>query len=373
MKKMKKVFLIAILFVLVVACSSNKENGKNEEPDTDDRVADDETHQDTETEDEIEYPDEEEFDDEEINDSELQDDESDTEEETIECEDVVEGMNRGLIAGTGNNELPRDFIIRFPENIGSRDKWPVVFLFHGYGDSAVNFENFLKSEVNNIDMPFILITPVARDDLFTFGIPPKGLDWDMIDIEDGSAEVDLFDVLLQCVDSRWGVDEERVYLSGFSAGAITANSIALFRPEKIASVFTYSGAHFSNPDAREALGEISGIKVSDFFSWPDFEENHNKYTQVLVSGAEGKDTWATGGFAIDFNQMADLDSQYLASLGHSVILCDHGGGHSMSGLSKKDVVRFFLDHPAQVETSPYKSGLPEGWEDICQFVEKIQE
>ncbi len=364
---MKKVFVFVLcsLFVLFSGCSGNdkKEDEKDipdlETTDENDLTADEDVEETIDEEDEASDDPEENEEDPDIEEEEI----------TITCADVVEGRNKGIISGSGDNELVRDFFIRFPGNLDSKDRWPVVFIFYGYGDSAVNFENYLKSEVNNSTMPFILVTPVARNDLFTFGIPPKGLDWDMIDIADGSAEVDLFDVLLDCIDTRWGVDEERVYLSGFSAGAITANSVALMRSEVIASVFTYSGAYFSNPDARDGLGEVMGMKVGDFFSWADFEEDHNKYPQVLISGDTGKDTWSASGFNIDFNEMAGYDSDYLVSLGHDVVLCNHGGGHSMSGLSKKDAVKFFYEHPRGTTESPYRDGLPEGWSDICQFME----
>jgi hypothetical protein len=363
MKKFSVLIMLSV-FVFISACSDD--NKKDDKKD----VVDDDFLFDEEEEEELE--DDEMVDDKEVSDdTETVDEEPDTEEEEviITCSDVAEGMNKGLVVGTGDSELVRDFIVRFPENLDSKDKWPVVVLFYGYGDNAVNFESFLKTEVNNSTMPFILVTPVARDDIYTFGIPPKGLDWDMINLADGSVEVDLFDAILECLDDRWGVDEERIYLSGFSAGAITANSVALMRSEVIASVFTYSGAYFSNPDARDGLGEIMGMKVGDFFSWPDFEEGHSKYPQVLISGDTGKDTWSASGFNIDFNEMAGYDSEYLVSLGHDVVLCNHGGSHSMSGLTKKDAVEFFNAHPRGTTQSPYRDGLPAGWEDLCLFME----
>jgi len=363
MKKFS-VLVMLLLFVFVSACSDDNKK--------DDKKDGNETYNDIDSEKEddewISVDDEnDELFEEDVIDDEVSDTED--EEKTLTCSDFIEGMNKRMLVGEGGNELLRDFILRLPENLDSKEKWPVVVLFYGYGDNAVNFENYLKSEVNNSTMPFILVTPVARDDIYTFGIPPKGLDWDMINLADGSVEVDFFDAILECLDERWGVDEERIYLSGFSAGAITANSVALMRSEVIASVFTYSGAYFSNPEARDALGEIMGMKVGDFFSWPDFEEDHNKYPQVLISGDTEKDTWSTSGFTIDFNQMAGLDSEYLVSLGHDVVLCNHGGAHSMSGLTKKDAVKFFHEHPRGTTQSPYRDGLPEGWDDICQFIE----
>jgi hypothetical protein len=216
-------------------------------------------------------------------------------------------------------------------------------------------------------MPFILVVPAARADVFTFGVPPKGLDWDMINLSDGSAEVDMFDAILNCIDGRWGVNASHIHVSGFSAGAITASSVALMRPHIVASAFTYSGAYFSDPASRDALGEIMGLKVGDFFSWPDMDEEHVKYTHVLVSGEAEKDTWAASGFKIDFNQMANLGSEYLNSIGHDVVLCNHGGAHTIAGPTTTTMLKFFKDHPFGTEVSPYRTALPEGY-DKCEFI-----
>ncbi len=356
---MKKfMFLMVLLsFFFAVSCGDDKKESNDSEVVTDDQYVPDE---DIEAEDDA------------VNDDAVTEEENEIDEITdeeagpITCADVAEGMNKKFMAGSGETALERDFIVRLPQNVDSKEGWPVVFLFHGYGDSATNFESVLAAEVDNSTMPFILIVPEARADIFTFGVPPKGLDWDMIVLEDGSAEVDLFDSVLECIDSRWGVDDTHIHLAGFSAGSITSDSIALMRPDKIASVATYSGAYFSNPDNREDLGQIMGMNVGDFFSWPDFEAEHNKYTQVLISGAEGKDTWSTSGFTIEFKHMAVFDANYLTAMGHNVILCDHQGSHKIAGLTRKDLVQFFSDHPFGTEVSPYKDGLPTGW-DICEY------
>lgn len=359
---MKKLSIVFILFfsLFIISCgdSDNKEN-------------DDETVNDNETTDVDEMTDEmtDETTDEtvdEVADKEVDDETTDDVITPITCADLVEGLNEGLYIGEGTNELERSFYLRLPDDVESKDDWPVVFLFHGYGDSAPNFEKLLTGQVNNADMPFILVTPRARADIFTFGVPPKGLDWDMITLSDGSAEADLFDGILACLEEKYGTDENHVHVAGFSAGAITSDSIGLLRSDKVASIFTYSGAYFSNELDRDDLGEIMGMTVGDFFTWPDFEEEHNKYPQVIVSGAEGKDIWSTSGFTIEFQHMATFDANYLTEMGHNVILCNHGGSHTTAGLNSTDMITFFKDHPLGTNVSPYNEGLPDGW-DICKY------
>ena len=361
---MKKISIILTLFftLFIVSCG-----------DSDSGKTDNETENDNETEDVDEMADEttdetgnETAD--ETNDSEADDETSDEAIDPIACADFAEGLNEGFYVGEGSDELERSFYLRLPEGVESKDNWPVVFLFHGYGGTAPNFETLLKGQVNNSEMPFILVTPRARKDIFSFdSIPPKGLDWDMITLDDGSAEADLFDGILTCLEEKFGTDEDHIHVAGFSAGAITSDSIGLLRPDKVASIFTYSGAYFSNELNRDDLGVIGVYNVGDFFTWPDFEEDHNKYSQVLISGAEGKDTWGASGFTIEFQHMAMFDANYLTELGHNVILCNHGGSHTTAGLDSGDMITFFKDHPKGTNVSPYKDELPEGWSDICEY------
>lgn len=346
---MKKLFYAAIVvsFVFAVSCGDDKK--------TEEAVDQDVTDID-ETEEEVDL---EENDIEEVVDE-------DTHTSSLACADFAEGMNENFVVGEGDSELARSFILKLPTDVKSKKGWPVVFLWHGYGDSPQNIQGVLSGQVDNEQMPFILVAPKARDDIFTFGLPPKGLDWDMINLADGSAEVDMFDAILNCVDEKWGVNADHVHVSGFSAGAITADSVALMRQNVVASAFTYSGAYFSDAESRADLGVIAGMTVGDFFSWPDMDEEHTKYTQVIVSGAEGKDTWATSGFTIDFNHMANFAANYLTAMEHNVILCNHGGSHSVSGPNSATMVKFFKDHPFGTEVSPYKDALPEGY-DKCEF------
>lgn len=361
MKKLSIVFILFFTF-FIVSCG-----------DSDNKETDDETVNDNETTDVEEMTDEmtDETTDEtvdEVADKEVDDETTDDVIAPITCADLVEGLNEGLYIGEDDNELERSFYLRLPKDVESKDDWPVVFLFHGYGDSAPNFEKLLTGQVNNSEMPFILVTPRARSDVYSFdSLPPKGLDWDMISLFDGSAEADLFDGILGCLEEKYGTDENHIHLAGFSAGAITSDSIGLLRSDKIASIFTYSGAYFSNELNRDDLGEIGGYNVGSFFTWPDFEEEHNKYPQVLVSGAEGKDTWSVSGtFTIEFQHMSMFDANYLTDLGHNVILCNHGGSHTNAGLTSADMITFFKDHPLGTNLSPYKDGLPDGW-DICEY------
>ena len=290
----------------------------------------------------------------------------------LECADFAEGLNENLIVGEGANKLERSFILRLPKEIDSDKKFPVIFIYHGFGDKAEDFEPLLKSYVNNETMPFILVVPEARSDLYNIDINSftfSGLDWDMMNLGDGNAEADMFDAVLECLGKKWKIDEEHIHVTGFSAGAIAANSVALMRPEKVASILSYSGAYFSDEKSRDALGDIMGMmKVGDFFSWPDFAEKHTKYPQVFVFGDKEEDSWKISGiFTIHFNQMGRLGANYLTENGHDAILCEHKQDHTVAGISPENMIKFFADHPFGTEKSSYREKMPEDFAEICHF------
>ena len=138
---MKKIIFAVLIFSLIfaVSCGDDKKETKNDNETVTDK---DETTDEFVTDDETE--------DKEATDDVVTDEEPDTEEPdedtfvpVITCGDLAEGMNKNFIVGEGANELARDFILRLPENIDSETQWPVVFLWHGYGDTATNFQSVL--------------------------------------------------------------------------------------------------------------------------------------------------------------------------------------------------------------------------------------
>ena len=352
MKKFSWFLTLALVLVFAVSCGDSKKDNKEKEPD---EISDSDSEP-AETDGDAEEPTVDDSDNEPV---------EEPEKEPLKCEDFAEGLNENFIVG----DLERSFILRLPEGIDSDKELPVIFLYHGYGDSAGNFANFLGSKVNNETMPFILVVPESRSDVFGFtNIPPAGLDWDMMNLKDGSAEGDMFDAILECLEKRWKIDEKHIHVSGFSAGAITANSIGVQKPGKVASILSYSGAYFSDEKSRDDLGEIVGMKIGDFFSWPDFAEEHNKYPQVFVYGDEEQDSWGMSGmFMIYFNKMARFGAHYLTGLGHDAMLCNHGKSHTVAGISADAAIKFFADHPFGTNASPYKKELPAEFSEICHF------
>jgi poly(3-hydroxybutyrate) depolymerase len=263
-----------------------------------------------------------------------------------ECAELQEGVNKGFPV---NGEV-RSLVLNLPAGVEGKEGWPLVVNWHGYGDSAPNMAKLLSGEVNNAAMPFILVTPEDTGVKF-----PNGLDWDIFLVKEDNKEIAFFDAILACVDARFGLDWSRVYVVGFSAGAVAADLMGVVRGNKIAGIVSFSGGYLSDP-----------ANGTPFTVWPEAAEGAT-YAQAILYGGT-KDQWNAGIYKVEFAVWAANDTGYLTGLGHDLVVCDHGLGHTIPpGFRGKQVVAFFAAHPKGTAPSPYASGLPADFPAYCAF------
>jgi len=264
----------------------------------------------------------------------------------------------GTVTGFDVDGKARTFLLHLPADAEGGGPWPVVFNWHGVGDTAQNMAGLLSGKVNNPDYPFILVTPEDTNIM-----PPGGMDWDILTVTEPNQEARLFDEVLACLDQRFGVDWERIHSVGFSAGSIMVDLLGVLRGEMLASIATYSGVYFSNQPNVDALGTLAG-----FVSWPEMPTG-STYTQLLVHGGKS-DNYNMMIVTLQFDESGKRDVTWLAGFGHDVIHCDHSGGHTVpyafnDGGSK--LVDFFKSHPRTAVGSPWSAhGLPAGYPDYCE-------
>ena len=278
------------------------------------------------------------------------------------CDSLVEGLNEGFEV----DGLARSFYLDLPAGIDDGGPWPVVFSWHGLGDSAGNFRNLFAGGVDGPQMSFILVTPEDTD--FPLMVPLVGsvsMDWDTFEVAEGGAgnrEVGLFDAVLECLDQRWGVDPAHVHSAGFSLGSVTTDMLSTVRGEQLASVATWSGGYWSNPDNIDfALGAVA--------SWPDYTIE-NPYPQMLIHGGP-TDVFEVvpGAYTMSFYDFAVADTDFLGTRGHPLIVCDHGAGHTAPvSVSPATVLQFFADHPLGVGASPWLDAPPASGLDDCTLM-----
>ena len=125
--------------------------------------------------------------------------------------------------------------------------------------------------------------------------------------------------------------------------------------DELASTVAFSGTYFS--DERQVV--IPGAMY-----WPEYGLT-NKFTTVVVWGGE-EDVYMP---FLSFNSAALNTIDYLNTLGHDVIGCNHGGAHSLPpDFTGEQVVEFFKDHPMGSHPTPYAGdGLPEDFPGYCEL------
>jgi poly(3-hydroxybutyrate) depolymerase len=274
----------------------------------------------------------------------------------LACTAVAAGHNVNfMVDGTA-----RSFYLDLPTGVESGGPYPVVFNWHGLGDTAANMRGLLSGQVNTASFKFILVTP----DDSGFQVYGQNINWDVFQVDaTTNREARMFDEILACLKTRYSVDDNRVHSVGFSLGSILTDMLGDIRGDVLASTLTYSGGYFSNSANTATLGIASGL-----VSWPAMTTS-NKFAQVLLYGGTS-DTYSLAGYVtVHFDTFATDDQTYLNGLGHDVILCNHDSGHAapVTGFGPVQIVEFLKDHPKGTVTSPYASALPGDFPNFCTY------
>ena len=112
---------------------------------------------------------------------------------------------------------------------------PIVFAFHGTGDSTESMANYSQLDQLASRNGFIVVYPAAKNGMWaTIDVSPDTLNT--------NPDVRFFDRLLDHLAGRYNIDRDRVYVVGMSNGGTFAQLLANARSNKIAAVVSHSGA-----------------------------------------------------------------------------------------------------------------------------------
>jgi predicted esterase len=256
--------------------------------------------------------------------------------------------------------LDRTVIINYPNGVESGGPWPVIFNWHGLGDSASNMAGIVKGYINNANYPFILVTPEDTD----FVVLGYNMDWEVFKVNTTTnREALLFDKVLGCLKQKVKVDDNRIHSIGFSMGSIVTDMLGTIRGAQLASILTFSGAYFSDQANVDSLVTLLKSQVS----WP--APNHsNGYAQVLLHGGTS-DNFNMYVQVVQFDTFNNNDKTYLNGLGHDVVICNHNAGHTAPrpDFQAPQILEFLKAHPRGTVNSPYAGGLPGDYPGYCTF------
>jgi phospholipase/carboxylesterase len=147
-------------------------------------------------------------------------------------------------------------MVREPSGAGGTPA-PLLLLLHGVGSN----EEDLFALAPYLDRRFLVVSaraPVALDyggyGWFRIDFTPRGME---ADVEQAKRSLRMLPGFIDELVGLYGADASRVYLSGFSQGAMMSLALLLTRPEKLAGVVAMSGRLpaqvFEREPDREAL------------------------------------------------------------------------------------------------------------------------
>jgi len=237
------------------------------------------------------------------------------------CPTLTGDVNRGFATGNGERNfrvlLPAD-----PQGAG------VVYAWHWLGGSAREILDYMDLQQWVDEHGFIVIAPDSSGD--------EAYEWDFLAGPDGGADSLFFEDLLVCTHATWGVDLERVYTVGMSAGGLWTTWLTLYRSEYFSASAPLSGGTtvYASPAHTLPVLVTWGGRTDTYqgFSFEDASE-------TLSAGLQGDDAF--------------------------VVECVHDGGHTIPAEATDYVGRFFADHPRDIAPEPYADGLPGVFPEWC--------
>ncbi len=120
-----------------------------------------------------------------------------------------------------------NYLLYLPDEYGTTDRrWPLVLFLHGSGErgtdlSRVKIHGPLKLVDQGKKFPFILVSPQC----------PEDEEW----------STDMLGALLDQVEDRYAVDEDRVYVTGLSMGGYGTWRLGMAFPHRFAALAPVCG------------------------------------------------------------------------------------------------------------------------------------
>jgi polyhydroxybutyrate depolymerase len=133
------------------------------------------------------------------------------------------------------NGVERSYIIHVPENLPDGQNVPVIIALHYLGSTAAQFESYTSLSLKADYEGFITVYPQGIGNSWNAGMccDPAASQ----DVDDISFISNLIDTLIE----EYPVDPGKVYLTGFSNGAIMCHALAHILSDKIAGIAAVGG------------------------------------------------------------------------------------------------------------------------------------
>jgi polyhydroxybutyrate depolymerase len=204
-------------------------------------------------------------------------------------------------------------------------KSPLVFSFHGHGDSVQNFQ---RTALHRAFPEAIVVYPEGSS------LRLDGLSgWQSEEGQDHNRDLQFLDAMLATLREKFAVDESRVYATGFSNGGGFTYLLWAARPDVFAAFAPVSTR--IRPSVRPAVPRPIlhvGGRRDPTVLFRDQQESIDVARHANHASDEGA-SCGTG------------CTEYGAASDAPVIAWIHSGGHEYPAGTADGIAKFFRDHP----------------------------
>ncbi len=137
--------------------------------------------------------------------------------------------------------IPIDYLLYLPPDYDASVKWPLIVFLHGSGERGEDLE-----QVRRVGLPRVVEHDESRRWGFVLVSPqcPKDSYWEPRQVVE----------LLEHVSSRLSVDQDRIYLTGYSMGGYGTWAAACYDPDRFAAIVPVCGG--GNVEQAERLKRL---------------------------------------------------------------------------------------------------------------------
>ena len=157
------------------------------------------------------------------------------------------------------------YLLYLPQPYGrdARTKWPLLLFLHGRGERGDDLQLLTKHPLpetlaTQTDFPFVVVSPQLP-----------------LELQSWSSMIEPLNALIDQVESRYGTDPSRRYLTGLSMGGFGTWEFALRHPRRFAAVAPIAGGFFFG--TRTVPSRISDLKDLPIWAF------HGAQDQVVAS------------------------------------------------------------------------------------------
>lgn len=186
-----------------------------------------------------------------------------------------------------HKQLKRSYLLHLPYVVNPTRKIPLVISLHGYGDSPRLMETYTGLSRLADKKDFIVVYPQG-----TFNLKNKKLSWNALfccgnGYDNQIDDVDYIRSLVKSLQDQYPIDTTKIYVVGFSNGAMMAQYLAIKLPDVISKIAIVSGSVGGNLYGREILFYPKPPKAQDLLAIHGKLDETTKY-----EGGKSKDSLA---------------------------------------------------------------------------------